>query len=112
MTSDKKLTIDSVEKTINHNTITVDDPGVDIELRTNEGLKQRTIVLNNIPFDKTTDISFTVKSLTKDVSDKQWTINKKVDYLFEDGKIAVQQISGRYYPDGFEVLMPNQMQFQ
>ena len=106
MTSDKNLTIDSVEKTINHDTITVDDPGVDIELRTNERLKQRTIVLDNIPFDKTTDISFTVKSLTKDVSDKQWTINKKIDYLFEDNKVAVQQISGRYYPDGFEVLMP------
>ena len=105
MISSKKLTIDSIEKDINHQSITVEE-SEDVELKSNNELKQRTIILDNIPSDKITNFSFTVKSFNRDIEKSDWSINKQVHYLFEDDTFAVQLLAGKYYPHGFETLMP------
>ena len=102
MTTPQKLVIDSVNIAKNDNNITVTQ-GEDVIVTSSNGqLKQRTIVLDNIPYNKTTDFTFDVVSLTKNISNKTWNVNKKVEYLHKDDTVA-SNISGRYYPDGFEI---------
>lgn len=79
-----------------------------MELKSNNELKQRMIILDNIPCDKITNFSFTVKSFNRDITKSDWSINKQVHYLFEDDTFAVQLLAGKYYTDGFETLMPAQ----